>query len=156
MCRHFGARLIGSRRVLKLIGPRTLLEVKWQMDKRGAIALLIARFIPGARTPMITVSGLMHLAWWKILLVEMVGVSITAPAQMLIGVGVAKLGRQFESDAHRWMLYIAATLAVAALMFGIHLVIAHRAKGKDKPRVSVKWLESLRHSVARKPASHKA
>ena len=156
MCRHFGARLIGSRRVLKLIGPRTVLEVKWQMDKRGAIALLIARFIPGARTPMITVSGLMHLAWWKILLVEMVGVSITAPAQMLIGVGVAKLGRQFESDAHRWMLYIAATLAVAALMFGIHLFIAHRAKGKDKPRVSVKWLDSLRRSVVRTPASHKA
>jgi membrane protein DedA with SNARE-associated domain len=122
------------------------------MDKRGAIALLIARFIPGARTPMITVSGLMHLAWWKVLLVEMCGVAITAPAQMLIGVGVAKLGRQFESDAHRWMLYIAATLAVAALMFGIHLVIAHRAKGKDKPRVSVKWLDSLRQSVARKPA----
>ena len=50
----------------------------------------------------------------------------------------------------------AAGAPCAALMFGIHLVIAHRAKGKDKPRVSVKWLESLRHSVARKPASHKA
>ncbi|MBM4111616.1 MAG: hypothetical protein FJ254_09740 [Phycisphaerae bacterium] len=149
MCRHFGARLIGSRRVLKLIGPRTLLEVKWQMDQRGAIALLIARFIPGARTPMITVSGLMHLSWWKILLVEMCGVSISAPAQMLIGVGVAKLGQQFESEAHRWMLYIAATLAVAALMFGIHLVIVRRAKGKDTPRVSVKWLDELRRSVAR-------
>lgn len=152
MCRHFGSRLMGSRRVLKLIGPRTLLEMKWQMDERGAIALLIARFIPGARTPMITVSGLMHLAWWKILLVEMCGVSITAPAQMLIGVGVAKLGQQFESDAHRWMLYVAATLAVAALMFGIHLAIVQRAKGKDKPRVSVKWLDSLRRSVARAPA----
>jgi len=152
ICRHFGGKLLGWRAFRRLIGPRTLLEVKWQMDKRGAIALLIARFIPGARTPMITVSGLMHLAWWKVLLVEMCGVAITAPAQMLIGVGVAKLGRQFESDAHRWMLYIAATLAVAALMFGIHLVIAQRAKGKDKPRVSVKWLDSLRQSVARKPA----
>ncbi len=149
MCRHFGARLIGSRRVLRWIGPRTLLEVKWQMDQRGAIALLIARFIPGARTPMITMSGLMHLAWWKILLVEMVGVSVTAPTQMLIGVGVAKLGQQFESDAHRWMLYIAATLAVAALMFGVHLYLANRAKGVHKPRASVRWLESLRGSIGR-------
>jgi membrane-associated protein len=143
ICRHFGTRLMGSRRVRRLIGPRTLCEVKHQMDVRGAWALLAARFIPGARTPMITVSGLMHLSWWKILLVEMGGVVLTAPAQMLIGVGVAKLGSQFESDAHRWMLYIGATLAVVVLMFVIHMVISRRAAKHRPPRVPVSWLHGF-------------
>jgi membrane-associated protein len=148
ICRHFGTRLMGSRRVRRLIGPRTLCEVKHQMDMRGAWALLAARFIPGARTPMITVSGLMHLAWWKILLVEMGGVVLTAPAQMLIGVGVAKLGSQFESDAHRWMLYIGATLAVVVLMFVIHMVISRRAAKHRPPRAPVSWLHGF--AIARR------
>jgi membrane-associated protein len=148
ICRHFGTRLIGSRRVRRFIGPRTLCEVKHQMDVRGAWALLVARFIPGARTPMITVSGLMHLAWWKILLVEMGGVVITAPAQMLIGVGVAKIGSQFESAAHRWMLYIGATLAVIVLMFVIHMVISRRAAKHRPPRVPVRWLHGF--AIARR------
>jgi membrane protein DedA with SNARE-associated domain len=148
ICRHFGTRLMGSRRVRRFIGPRTLCEVKHQMDVRGAWALLVARFIPGARTPMITVSGLMHLAWWKILLVEMGGVVITAPAQMLIGVGVAKIGSQFESAAHRWMLYIGATLAVIVLMFVIHMVISRRAAKHRPPRAPVSWLHGF--SIAKR------
>lgn len=148
ICRHFGTRMMRSRRVRRLIGPRTLCEVKHQMDVRGAWALLAARFIPGARFPMITVSGLMHLAWWKILLVEMGGVLITAPAQMLVGVGVAKVGSQFESDAHRWMLYIGATLAVVVLMFVIHMLISRRAAKHRPPRVPVRWLHGF--TIARR------
>lgn len=148
ICRHFGTRMMASRRVRRFIGPRTLCEVKHQMDVRGAWALLVARFIPGARTPMITVSGLMHLAWWKILLVEMGGVVITAPAQMLIGVGVAKVGAQFESAAHRWMLYIGATLAVVVLMFVIHMLISRRAAKHRPPRVPVRWLHGF--SIAKR------
>ncbi len=144
ICRHFGARILAGRWFLRLVGPRTLLEMKYEVDRRGAWALLAARFIPGARTPMITVCGLMHLSWWKVLAVEMSGVVFTAPLQMLIGVGVAKLGRQFESDAHRWMLYIGATLAVVLGMFILHLIIARRAKHASKPRAKVSWLESLR------------
>lgn len=147
ICRHFGVRMMASRRVRRFIGPRTLCEVKHQMDARGAWALLAARFIPGARTPMITVSGLMHLAWWKILLVEMGGVLITAPAQMLIGVGVAKVGAQFESAAHRWMLYIGATLAVIVAMFLVHLAISRRASKHRPPRAPLRWLRGF--SIAR-------
>ena len=144
ICRHFGARILGSRWFLRLVGPRTLLEMKYEVDRRGAWALLAARFIPGAITPMITVCGLMHLSWWKVLSVEMCGVVVTAPLQMLIGVGVAKLGQQFESDAHRWMLYIGATLAVVLVMFIVHLIIVRRTKNAHKPRASVTWLETLR------------
>lgn len=140
LCRHFGGKLLGWRTFRKLIGPRTLLEVKYEMDRRGAWALLIARFIPGARTPMVTMSGVMQLSWWKILAVEAVGVLVTAPLQMGIGVGVAKIGSQFESAAHRWILYIGATLAVVGLMAVAHIAISRRRSAHRPPRAPVQWL----------------
>lgn len=140
LCRHFGGKLLGWRTFRKLIGPRTLLEVKYEMDRRGAWALLIARFIPGARTPMVTMSGVMQLSWWKILAVEAAGVLVTAPLQMGIGVGVAKIGSQFESAAHRWILYIGATLAVVGLMAVAHIAISRRRSSHRPPRAPVQWL----------------
>jgi len=140
ICRHFGGKLLGWRAFRKLIGPRTLLEVKYEMDRRGAWALLIARFIPGARTPMVTMSGIMQLGWWKILAVEAAGVLVTAPLQMGIGVGVAKIGSQVESAAHRWILYIGATLAVVALMGVAHVMISRRRSSHRPPRAPVAWL----------------
>jgi membrane-associated protein len=143
ICRHFGGKLLGWRAFRKLIGPRTLLEVKYEMDRRGAWALLIARFIPGARTPMVTMSGVMQLSWWKILAVEAAGVLVTAPLQMGIGVGVAKIGSQFESAAHRWILYVGATLAVVALMGVAHVMISRRRGKHRPPRAPVAWLSGF-------------
>jgi membrane-associated protein len=143
ICRHFGGKLLGWRTFRKLIGPRTLLEVKYEMDRRGAWALLIARFIPGARTPMVTMSGVMQLSWWKILAVEAAGVLVTAPLQMGIGVGVAKIGSQFESAAHRWILYIGATLAVVGLMAVAHVAISRRRGKHRPPRAPVQWLSGF-------------
>ena len=149
ICRHFGGKLLGWKGFRRLIGPRTLLEFKYEMDRRGAVALLIARFIPGARTPMVTMSGLMQLSWWKILAVEAAGVLVTAPLQIGIGVGVAKIGSQFESAAHRWILYIGATLAVVALMGAVHVVIARRRSAKRPPRAPMKWLAGFAKKIAR-------
>ena len=150
ICRHFGGKLLGWRTFRKLIGPRTLLEVKYEMDRRGAWALLIARFIPGARTPMVTMSGVMQLGWWKILAVEAAGVLVTAPLQMAIGVGVAKIGSQFESAAHRWMLYVGATLAVVALMGVAHVMISRRRGKHRPPRAPIAWLTGFaRRTISR-------
>jgi membrane protein DedA with SNARE-associated domain len=149
ICRHFGGKLLGWKRFRRLIGPRTLLEFKYEIDRRGAVALLIARFIPGARTPMVTMSGLMQLSWWKILAVEAAGVLVTAPLQIGIGVGVAKIGSQFESAAHRWILYIGATLAVVALMGAVHVLIARRRSAKRPPRAPMKWLAGFAKKIAR-------
>jgi membrane protein DedA with SNARE-associated domain len=143
ICRHFGGKLLGWKRFRRLIGPRTLLEFKYEMDRRGAVALLIARFIPGARTPMVTMSGLMQLSWWKILAVEAAGVLVTAPLQIGIGVGVAKIGSQFESAAHRWILYIGATLAVVGLMAVAHVAISRRRGKHRPPRAPMQWLSGF-------------
>ena len=88
-------------------------------------------------------SGVMQLSWLKILAVEAGGVLVTAPLQMAIGVGVAKIGSQFESAAHRWMLYIGATLAVVGLMFVAHVLIQRRRSAHRPPRASIAWLRGF-------------
>jgi membrane protein DedA with SNARE-associated domain len=92
---------------------------------------------------MVTMSGVMQLSWWKILAVEAAGVLITAPLQMGIGVGVAKIGSQFESAAHRWILYIGATLAVVGLMAVAHVAISRRRGKHRPPRAPVQWLSGF-------------
>jgi membrane protein DedA with SNARE-associated domain len=85
MCRTFGTRVMHTKFFKRLFHPRRLLEIKWQIDQRGAWVLLAARFIPGTRTPVITMCGVLHMAWWKLLLVEGTCVLVTAPLQMMIG-----------------------------------------------------------------------
>lgn len=143
ICRHFGGKLLGWRTFRKFIGPRTLLEMKYEMDRRGAWALFVARFIPGLRTPMVTMAGLMQLSWWRILLVEAVGVMITVPLQMAVGVGVAKGAEQLSSPLHRWILYISATLAVVGLMFVVHKLVQRRRSKKHGPRAPMRWLSGF-------------
>jgi hypothetical protein len=59
---------------------------------------------------------------------------------MGIGVGVAKIGSQFESAAHRWILYIGATLAVVGLMGVAHVLISRRRHKHRPQRASTRWL----------------
>ncbi len=124
-------------------------QLKHQLDVRGASALLAAPFIPGARLPMITV-GVGSRTWrgGKSCALKWAARVITAPVQMLIGVGVAKLGSQFESDAHREVLYIGAILAVVVPMFMIHTVTSRCAAKHPPPRAPVGWLHGL--SIAKR------
>ena len=74
---------------------------------------------------------------------------VTAPLQIGIGVGVAKIGSQFESAAHRWMLYVGATLAVVALMGVAHVLISRRRSKHRPPRAPMRWLAGFASKVVR-------
>jgi len=41
MCRHFGTRIIHSKRLKRLMHPRRLLEAKYAMEQRGTIVLIL-------------------------------------------------------------------------------------------------------------------
>ena len=60
-CSRFGTRLLHQRFFRRLLHPKRLLQAKHQIDRRGVWFIVAARFIPGSRTPAITVAGLMHL-----------------------------------------------------------------------------------------------
>ena len=142
MCRTFGTRVMHTRWFKRVFHPRRLLEIKWQIDERGAWVLLAARFIPGTRTPVITMCGLLHMAWWKLLLVEGVCVLITAPLQMMIGwLAFHAAEKAGVTDTfHQVMVAVAVTLAVVIGLWIVHKWLDARKARQRPKRASVRWL----------------
>jgi len=150
MCSTFGTRFLHSKWFKRVLHPRRLLEVKHQIDERGSLVLLAARFIPGTRTPVITMCGLMHMAWWKFLLVELSCVIVTVPLQMLVGVMGARAARQagVTNITHQALVGVAFTLGFVVLMYFVHLWFAARKSKKRAPRAPARWLK-LYHATKR-------
>ena len=150
MCSTFGTRFLHSKWFKRVLHPRRLLEVKHQIDARGSLVLLAARFIPGTRTPVITMCGLMHMAWWKFLLVELSCVVVTVPLQMLVGVMGARAARQagVTNITHQALVGVAFTLGFVLLMYFGHLWLAARKSKKRAPRAPARWLK-LYHATKR-------
>jgi membrane protein DedA with SNARE-associated domain len=142
MCGSFGTRFLHSKWFKRAIHPRRLLEIKHQIDRRGSLVLLAARFIPGTRTPVITMCGLLHMAWWKFLLVELSCAVVTVPLQMLVGVAGARAAKEagVTDLSHQALIAIALTLGFVLLMYLIHAWISSRRKKQRTPRAPVAWL----------------
>lgn len=150
MCSTFGTRFLHSKWFKRVLHPRRLLEVKHQIDARGSLVLIAARFIPGTRTPVITMCGLMHMAWWKFLLVELSCVIVTVPLQMLVGVMGARAARQagVTNITHQALVGLAFTLGFVLLMYFGHVWLAARKSKKRAPRAPARWLK-LYHATKR-------
>ena len=146
MCRTFGARLLQSKFFKRMFHPRRLLEVKYQIDQRGVLVLIAARFIPGTRTPVITMCGVLHMATWKFITVEAVCVLITAPMQMAIGwLAFHAAAQAGVTDIfHQIMIGVAVTLAVVIGLWLVHRAIEQRKSKKRPPRANVAWLRTFR------------
>lgn len=142
MCRTFGTRFLHSRWFKRFMHPRRLLEIKHQMDRRGALVLLAARFIPGTRTPVITMGGLLHMAWWKFLLVELTCVLASAPLQMAVGWFAAKAASSAGVTrlSHQIAIGVAVTVAFVVLMYFVHVWFKARQSKRRPPRAPARWL----------------
>ena len=143
MCGRYGTRLLHTRFFRRFFHPRRLLEVKYQMEQRGAWALVAARFIPGTRTPVITMCGLLHMPWWKFLLVEFCTVPITVPMQMLIGYATYHALSGVKDTVHFITLLLAILAGITVALVLLHAWITRRQARAHRPRASVKWLETF-------------
>jgi membrane protein DedA with SNARE-associated domain len=146
LCHTFGARLLQSKFFKRMFHPRRLLEVKHQIDQRGVLVLIAARFIPGTRTPVITMCGVLHMATWKFITVEAVCVLVTAPMQMAIGWLAFHAAEQagVTDIFHQIMIGVAVTLAVVIGLWLVHRAIEQRKSKKRPPRANVAWLRTFR------------
>jgi len=143
VCRNFGTRLVHSKRFLRMMGPRRLLEAKYAMEDRGVIVLILARFIPGTRTPVLTMTGILHMPWWKFLAVEFSTVAITAPVQIGIGY-VAAIGyEQAKGFGDMLTLGLAGVALVVAGFFAVRWWKQAKARKGPRPRSPVSWLRTF-------------
>jgi len=142
ICRTFGTRFLHSRWFKRLTHPRRLLEIKHQMDKRGALVLIAARFIPGTRTPVITMGGLLHMSWFKFLAVELSCVLVSAPLQMAVGWFAAKAvtSAGVTKLSHQIAIGVAVTLLFVVLTYFVHLWVKARIARARPQRAPARWL----------------
>jgi len=105
--------------------------------------IVAARFIPGSRTPAITVAGLMHLRFWRFAGATWACVCISAPMQfgagVLVGYGIA------SRDAFGTVQWIITGVVLAVVVSAIVIVFA-RARGRrsEPPRARAAWLRHYR------------
>ena len=144
ICRHFGRRLLHRKWFRRFIHPRRLLEAKHQFDRRGGGVLVIARFIPGTRSPALTIAALMRMDWKRFTIVEIICCAITTPLQVgagiLIGQGLA--GSSLPKVLFATFGIVAGIIALTAL--ANWWLASRRRKSGRAPRARVRWLRPTR------------
>ncbi len=149
-CSVFGTRLLHRRFIRKFLHPKRLLQAKHQIDLRGIWVVVAARFIPGSRTPAITVAGLMHLRPLRFIVATWSCVLVTAPMQffagVLVGYGIAS---RDTFGALQWVI----AGAVLAVVISTAAVVFARSRGRraEPPRARARWLKRYRSPSGSRP-----
>ena len=140
---RFGVHLFRIKWFKRLLHPRRLLRAKYQVDRRGAWFIVLARFIPASRTSAITVAAMLHLPFWKFLLATATCVLITTPMQIgfgyLIGLGLTS---RDTFGAIQWL--IGLSLLAAVLVVVLWAWRRGRRSGATLPRAKARWLRQFR------------
>ncbi|MGA1057361.1 MAG: DedA family protein [Phycisphaerales bacterium] len=141
--RTFGTPLLHRRWFKRFVHPKRLLQVKHQIDRRGPWVLVAARFIPGARSPVLTASALLHMPWRSFLIVEFVCCLFTVPMQ--VGVGYM-IGRHLGSDDLAGTVTLVAAVIVGVLLVSaaIPAVLQAWQSKHPLPRAKADWLRRYR------------
>ncbi len=155
LCRYWGTPLLHKRWFKRLVHPRRLLEVKHEIEQRGAWVIVMSRFIPGSRTPAITAAGVLHYPFWKFAVAESVTCLITIPLQIAIGYWIGK-GLGTLETAGRINAIIGVVAFMLALIFGIGWWKKYRKKHRKAPRAKAAWLRRFRRPRLKNPVTKKA
>lgn len=143
ICRTYGTPLLHKRWFKRAVHPRRLLEAKHEIEQRGAWVVVMARFIPGSRTPAITAAGILHLPFWKFALAECSCCLLTVPLQLGLGFGIAR-GVGTEKTADLTAALIGVVVLILALLLGLAWWRQRRARRRRSPRAKVAWLRRFR------------
>ncbi len=147
ICSEYGARLLHKRWFKRTIHPRRLLEVKHHIEERGAWVVFMARFIPGSRTPAITMGGVLHLPLWKFAVAECSCALLTVPFQLGVGMLIAR-GVGTEDTARLIQTLVGTVMLVMLLLLALGWFGQYRARHTKFPRARAAWLRRFRKKKA--------
>ena len=147
LCRRYGWRLLDRRWFKKIAHPKRILQMKALFERHGWKVLVAARFIPGARTPSITVGGLVHMSPVAFLLVEIPSAAMSVGIQLGLGFA-AERGLNTSGPLHWISIGVGVVITIIAVATGI-LVWRRMSAGRIRlPRARVSW---LRHGTTPAP-----
>ena len=145
LCWTYGTPLLHKRWFKRAVHPRRLLEIKHQIERRGMWVVVMARFVPGSRTPAITAAGVLHLSFWKFALATGAACLVTVPLQLGLGYFISTgVGSQESADRIKW--FIAAVACVLAVLVVLALWRKQRTQAHRPPRAKARWLRRFRTS----------
>ncbi len=150
ICRTLGKRVLHKRWFKKLAHPKKLLQVKHQFDQRGAGVLILARFIPGTRSPALTVAGILHMPWKKFTIIELIMCLVTTSLQVTLGI---LIGRQIAGESLSTTIFTAlgVVAGIIALTSIVTWFVSGRRKSGPKPREKMSWLRAISKDRSNKP-----
>lgn len=143
LCRRYGTRMVHTRWFKRIVHPRRLLEAKHQMERRGVAVVILARFIPGTRTPVLTMAGLLHMPWIKFLPIEFLTAMVTVPLQIGIGYLAGKGVGKATTLGEVLFWFLALIAATIAVMLVIHWWLQARRSQTKPPRSKAAWLRTF-------------
>jgi membrane protein DedA with SNARE-associated domain len=157
ICYRYGTPLLHKRWFKRLVHPRRLLQVKHQIERRGAWMIVVTRFIPASRTTAITMAGMLHLPMWKFVLATATCTLVSTPLQLGVGVLISH-GIGSRNLAEMIMAVAGVILLIIVLTVAYKWWQAHRAREQRAPRARVLWLKRFRskrstQSKLRKPST---
>ena len=150
ICRTLGKKVLHRRWFKRLAHPKKLLQVKHQFDRRGAGVLVLARFIPGTRSPALTVAGILHMPWRKFTVIELLMCLVTTSLQVTLGI---LIGRQIAGESLSTTIFTAlgVVAGIIALTSVLTWFISGRRKSGPKPREKMAWLRAISKEGSNKP-----
>lgn len=115
--RRFGRDVLRRRPWRWLVGPADLRRAARWFERRGLMAILLSRFIPGTRLPTYLAAGVVRAGYWRFALYFFIAVALWTP--LLVGFS-AKVGAQALSrveDFRAGSLLLFAAVATTILLF---------------------------------------
>jgi membrane protein DedA with SNARE-associated domain len=127
--RRFGTRLLELRMVRRILPPEKQKEIQGNFHKHGVKVLLFARFLPGIRSPIFIMAGVMRLPLRSFILADGIyaipGVSLLFFVSWWFGTSFQELVQKFEAGVEG---YFKPLLILVALGLVIGYLIYHFLK----------------------------
>ncbi len=137
MGRRFGVRVADFRPLRRMITPDKLELVEKKLRRRGNVVVIIARFLPGIRTPTFFAVGHARMPYWEFLLFDGAAALVSAPLWICIGFYFGSNIQEAAQHASRFGHYILAAVLVVVLGLGFRWLQARRsaqaADGGERP-----------------------
>jgi membrane protein DedA with SNARE-associated domain len=127
--RRFGTRILELRMVRRVLPPKKQEEIRENFHKHGVKVLLFARFLPGIRSPIFIMAGVMKLPLRRFILADGIyaipGVSLLFFLSWWFQQSFQELIEKFETGVQH---YLKPLLILAALGLVIGYLIYHFLK----------------------------
>ncbi|AKJ05439.1 DedA protein [Archangium gephyra] len=113
--RSLGPRVFSHPKLSKMLTPARIEFLQKLYARRGAVAVFLARFLPGLRAPAFLLAGATGLPYRRFLLADAAAAWVPALGVTWLGF---RFGPQVLADVQgglRWLLLAAVTVAVGVL-----------------------------------------